>query len=195
MSADGENILKLIKQVRSLCEQLSLLLRTADESMIKAGWQNESSNAIAEISWSIRNPERWMPIAAFRYYTHKDHKNLLAYVSILLDDHWDRRYAIKEPLATAGFFDYGKGAEVGENWDYWYLRYFGYLSKDHNLKPNGQPFHFKREIVPSSIQGKFKKLFEKGAVFALPLTSITNASEVDSLITGRLLKLVSDENL
>lgn len=186
MSNDGENILKLVKQMRRLCEQVAMLLRTADEQMSKADWNIESSTTLSEMSYTILNPTQWIPINAFRFYRHKDYPNRLAYVSVLLDDHGDRAYTIKEPLVTAGFLDYGQG-KISDD-EYWYARYYGHLSKDHNLKSDGQPFRFDRTMLPPDLQGKF----ESGRVFAVPLVSISNADDVQSHITSKLLSLLME---
>lgn len=191
MSTDGENILKVIKQTRSICEQISLLLRTVDEQMKKAGWDSEGNTAIAESSSSIQQPAQWLPSEVFRFYRHKDYPNRLAYVSILLDDDKWKEYTIKEPLVTAGFFDYGqvKVGEQGDNWLYWYARYYGYLAKDKGLSPDGQHFHFDPRTARTGDWGEF----ESAEVFALPLTSITNADDAKSKITDKLLELVKEE--
>jgi hypothetical protein len=186
MSNNGENILKSVKQMRQLCEQISLLLRTADEQMTKADWSSEGNTAIADSSSSILNPTYWIPIAVFRFYRHKNHTNRLAYVSVLLDDHWERKYTIEEPLITAGFFDYGT-AKVSDDYEYWYARCYGYLSKDRNLKADGQPFRFDKMMLSLDHRGDF----EGGEVFAVPLVSIANANDVESQITNKLLNLIN----
>ena len=116
----------------------------------------------------------------------------MAYVSLLLDDHFSGKYTIKEPLLTAGFFDYGTKPE--EDWDYHYLRYFGYLSKPHHLEPNGEIFQFKIEMLPPNIVGPItkEKAFENGEVFALPLTSIKNAEDLKAKVTDRLLNRLNE---
>jgi hypothetical protein len=187
VSNDGQNILKLVKQMRKLCEQVAMLLRTVDEQMSKAGWNTESNYALSELSYSILNPTQWIPINAFQFYRHKDYSNRLAYVSALLDDHWDREYTTAEPLVTAGFLDYGQ-VKISDD-ENWYARYYGHLSKDHNLKADGQPFHFDKAMLPPNLQGKF----ENGKVFAVPLVPITNADDVRSQITSKLLNLLKDE--
>jgi hypothetical protein len=192
LNTDGENILKLVQQVRQLCQQTALLLRTADEQMKKKCWISNNT-AFAEKSGSILYPEYWIPIMAFQYYSNDKHLNRLVYVSVLLDNDWTEKFTIKEPLITAGFFDYGT-EEFNGNWDYKYFRYFGHLSRTHDLKPDGQHFHFDRKMVPISLIGKFKNTFETGVVFALPLTSITNASEVESKITNILLDLLDKQD-
>ena len=186
MSNDGENVLKLVRQMRRLCEQVAMLLRTADEQMAKADWSTESNYALSELSYSILNPTQWIPINAFRFYRHKDYPNRLAYVSALLDDHWDRGYTIKEPLMTAGFLDYGQ-AKISDD-ENWYARYYGHLSKDHDLRADGQPFSFDKTMLPPDLQGKY----ESGKVFAVPLVSITNSDDVKSQITSKLLNLLKE---
>jgi hypothetical protein len=183
--SDGENILKLFKQMRQLCEQISLLLRTADEQMTKADWENQGNLALSDTSANILNPAQWIPIVMFRFYKHKDYPNRLACVSVLLDDHWEREYTLTEPVVTAGFFDYGK-TSVNNDWEYWYARYFGHLIKARGLKPDGQPFHFDKMMLSPDKQGKF----EGGEIFALPLVSITNSNDVESQITSKLLNLL-----
>ena len=190
MSDDGKNILRLVKQMRELCQQVSLLLRTADEQMTKAEWDSEGNNAVAGISYSIMNPAEWIPIMIFRFYKNKDYPRRLAFVSVLLDDHWERKYTIKEPLVSAGFFDHADGELSDDDWDYWYSRVFGYLSKDHNLKADGQPFQFNRTMLSADKQGKIKS----GTVFALPLVLLTNADDVGSQVTVRLISLRKGEN-
>lgn len=187
MSNEGQNILKLVKQARKLCEQVAMLLRTADEQMSKSDWNPESNSALSDLSYSILNPTAWIPIIAFRFYRHEDYPNRLAYVSALLDDHWYREYTIAEPLVTAGFLDSGQ-TEFSDT-ENWYARYYGHLSKHHNLKADGQPFRFDRAMLPPNLQGKF----ENGMVFAVPLVSITSADDVGSLITSKLLSLLKGE--
>jgi hypothetical protein len=187
VSNDAENILKLVKQMRELFGQISLLLRTANEQMAKADWNSEGNTALVDLSWSIMNPTQWIPTNVFQFYRHKGHTNRLAYISVLLDDDLYGRYTIKEPLVTAGFLDY-RQAEISDD-EYWYARYYGYLSKDHNLKADGQHFHFDKAMLPTDLQGRF----EDGEVFAVPLTSITNANDVEQQITKRLLELLKNE--
>jgi hypothetical protein len=86
VSNEGENILKLVRQMRQLCEQISLLLRTVDEQMTKADWNSETNTAIADSSSSILNPAYWIPIVIFRFYRHKDCPNRLRRFSAYFPD-------------------------------------------------------------------------------------------------------------
>lgn len=84
------------------------------------------------MSKDLLEPKKWIPNYIFRFYTNNDHKNILAYVSILLDDdiYGDYRYKIMEPLITAGFFDYGVGNNVDDDWEYWYAKWYGYCREN-----------------------------------------------------------------
>ena len=196
MSSDGESILMMVEQVRKFCEEVSLLLRTIDDQMDSSDWNSFASASISDSSLSIANPAQWIPICIFRFYVHKEypkiHPGHLAFVSVLLDDEWDRKYTIKEPLITAGYFDYGK-AEVGDNYDYRYSRCYGYLYKNNDLKQDGTPFKFDRKMLPPEVVGKPKQLFERGEVFAFPLTSMKNADDAGR-VAHKLVDLLKQSN-
>lgn len=184
MSDDGKNVLKLVKRMRELCQQVSLLLLTADEQMAKAEWISRKQ-AILKISGSIEEPEDWIPTQVFRNYDNKEYPHRLAYVSVLLDDP-SKKYTITEPLVIAAFFDYRDRKLSDDDWAYWDSRVFEYLSQDQDLKANGQPFEFNRTMLTADRQGNI----ESGKFFAVPLTSIKNAEDVVSQITVRLINLL-----
>jgi len=186
MSGNGELILKLFNQVRQVCEQVALLLQTADDLMSKSNWKSETNTALHNLSWSILNPAQWIPTVVFRFYKHKDYPKRLAFVSVLLDNDWEKYYTIKEPYVTAGFFDFGE-AEANLQGDYWYSQYFGYMLHDPKLKPDGQPFSFGNEKLEKDV-GRFRS----GTVFGVPLVSLTNPSDVESKITSKLLNLIKN---
>jgi len=189
MSSDGEIVLKLLGQVRQVCEQVGFLLQTADAQMLKAGFKSEGNTAIDGISYAIINPRQWIPTTAFRFYKHKDYPKRLAFISVLLDNREDIQYTINEPLVTAGFLDFGEVDASLQNEsgysDYWYSRYFGYLMKDHLAKPDGKPFSFENAQLDNEIKGRFKI----GTVFAIPLVSVASAEGVKSEVVTKLTSL------
>jgi hypothetical protein len=190
MSEDGKNILKLVKQIKNLCEQTSLLLRTADERMEKEGWESYKNTAIAWSSGSVQNPKQWFPDTLFRFYTNNSYENILLVVSIFLDDDFFGEYKeeITEPLITAGCFDFGRDNKVSDAGDYWiyhYAKLYGYLK---NRKDQGEihesPPGWKEEWGKGWRSESYK-------CFGLPLTSITNAQDINDKIVEPLLKLFS----
>jgi hypothetical protein len=192
MSVDGGNVLALVKQMRKFCAEIHLLLRSIDDKMAESEW-NSYGPAVSDSSTSFASPERWIPICVFRFYAHKDYPKKypgrLAFVSVLIDDHWDRKYSIKEPLLTAGYYDFGN-AEVGENYDYTYSRCFGYLSKNQVVSTNGAVFDFNPKMLPSEVVGKPDTLFEKGQIFGVSLVSI-KTSEDAVKFTEKLTALIN----
>jgi len=188
LSNDGQNILELFQQTRKICEQVALLLSSQEAQMEKKDWKTDRSTAVSDMSYSIKYPAWWIPIVAFRFYQNENYPNKLAFVSVLLDNHWDDEYSITEPLITAGFFDYGED-KVDGDLQYSFARIYGYLSKKHNLEHNGEPFSFDRTMLSSGHKGNFKS----GKVFALPLVSIENDKDIKSKITNKLLKLVEEK--
>jgi hypothetical protein len=189
MSEDGKNILKLVKQIRNLCENTSLLLRTVDVKMEKQGWESYNNSAISNNSASVQNPKQWFSDILFRFYTNNGLENIMLFVSIILDDDFFGDYKITEPLITAGFFDFGRDNKVGDrsdNWDYYYARLYCYLK---NRKDQGE-IH---ESAPGWQEELDKKYWqaESYKCFGLPLTSITNAQDIESRIVEPLLKLFS----
>ncbi len=190
MSNNGKNILDLFQQTRKIFEQVALLLRTQEVQMEKKNWKTDRGTAISDMSYHIKYPSWWIPIVAFRFYLNKTNPNKLAFVSVLLDNHWGDEYTIQEPLITAGFLDFGKEKADG-NLDYSYARIYGYLSNKHNLEPNSESFSFDMSMLPPSFKGDFKS----GKVFALPLVSIENDKDIRSKITDKLLKLVEKKEI
>jgi len=188
MSEDGKNILKLLKQIRDLCENTSLLLQTVDERMEKEGWESYSNTAIAWSSASVQNPKQWFPDTLFRFYTNNSHENILLFVSIILGDDLRGQYGeeITEPLITAGCFDFGRSFKVVDDWDYYYAKLYGYLK---NRKDQGE-IH---ESAPGWQEKWGKKYWraESYKCFGLPLTSITNPQDIETKIVEPLLKLFS----
>ena len=186
MSEDGENILKLVKQIRNLCENTSLLLRTVDEKMEKEGWESYSNTAISNSSASVQNPKQWFPDILFRFYTNNSHENMLLFVSIILDDDFFGDYKITEPIITAGCFDFGRSFKVVEDWDYYYARLYGYLK---NRKDQGE-IHESSPGWQEELDKKYWRA-ESYKCFWLPLTSITNVQVIESKIVEPFLKLFS----
>lgn len=184
MSTDGNKILELFKQTRKVCDQIGLLLRTADELMLKQGFKTESNGALEGISYSINSSLQWIPTYAFRFYKITDER--LAFISVLVDDDVvERFYSIDEPYVTAGFLDFGT-TKASLDSNYWLAKYFGYLLKDPQVVANGYAYEFKND-------GKDPKVkFLKGKVFAEPLVSIKNADDVKNQIVSKLTNLVKE---
>lgn len=188
MSEDGKNILEMVQQIRKLCEQISLLLRTVDEQMSNEGWEAWNNVVLSESSASLLASEKWFPHELFRFYIREEHPEILVFVSILLDSYsysgLDKyEDELTEPLVTAGYFDYGQGKKVGD-WEYWYARWFGYME---DRKDDGTIHESKMDWQKGWDE---TYPFQSYKCFGRPLTSITNAQDVESKIVNPLLGIL-----
>jgi hypothetical protein len=117
MSEDGKNIIALLQQLRRLCEEIGLLLGTADRLMSDVAWSATDINYVfAGLKYTLANPRLWIPQDFFRFYRNDKFGHVLAFVSVVLDDEKNAS-TLKEPLLTAGWFDYSSGNQVSK-WDY-----------------------------------------------------------------------------
>lgn len=186
MSENGENIVKLHEEIGKIYKQISLLLKTTDELMDQEGWKGYKKVVSSGSSLSLDYPEKWFPHILFRFYTNDEIPHILAFISILLMDDIYENYEIdiNEPLITAGHFNFGEGKEVGDNLKYWYAKCFGYYGNNQNDEGiiNGT-------VADWNEDWKDKFNFKSYKCFGLPLTSITNISEIESKIIHQLISL------
>lgn len=196
MTEEGMNIVNMVKQMKRLCKDISLLLRTVDEQMGEEGWESVTDNrCMAYSSNSIVAPSCWAPSEAGRFYANEDTPGILAFCSVLIDDDRDDYYTVREALVTAGYFDYGRqqiSHKVGNGWEYYYMRYYGYVAQDQdNPTADGRILVLtEKEIEEHDWDAEFDSL----KCFAFPLVSIKNATDLESKITRKLLDLIPDKS-
>lgn len=186
MSEDGENIVKLNEEIGKIYKQISLLLKTTDELMDQEGWKGYKKVVSYDSSLSLDYPEKWFPHILFRFYINDEIPHLLAFISILLMDDIYENYEIdiNEPIITAGHFNFGEGNDVGANWEYWYAKCFGYYGNKQSDKGI-----INRTVADWEEDWDGKFYFQTYKCFGLPLTSITNMSEIESKIIYQLTTL------
>lgn len=188
-----DNILATIKDARRICVNVSLLLRTVDEIMAKRNWASLSTQAYYESSAALLNPEKWIPFEVYRFYSNNESQTLLPFVSVLLDDDREGRYTLVQPVVTAGVFGYAVEKGVGESWDYWYARWYGYMK---DRVDNGEVISLEagsgwKEKMSLELQPKI--YFESSKCFGLPLESFKNPSDVEHSLAEPLLDLLDSE--
>jgi hypothetical protein len=132
------------------------------------------------------NPKQWVPDTFFRFYRLKEHNNLLIFVSVFVDDDVSQEYKLKldEPLISAGFFDYEKGKDAGENFDYWYSSWLAYFV---SFIEHGKIY----ESRPGWKEGQKEDYpFESWKCFGTSLISVNNAEDVNQKIIKPLMDLL-----
>lgn len=184
MSDDGKNIIAMLQQLRSLCEQISLLLITAEGLMADESWKaKETGYMFAGISYTLSRPRFWIPQYFFRFYIKADLGHVLAFVSVVLDD-VENEKNLKEPLLTAGCFDYGPGNEVGRKWAYSYARW--------HLKMQGRSDDGRLLSADSKAWPKESLPFTRVSTLGVPLTSIADAEGLKSRIIDPLIRGIKE---
>lgn len=174
---EGGDILKAFQQMRDLCEDVALLLSTADTFVKDFGWEPYSGNtAVANTSGSLLAPRWWVPWGAFRFYTHQERKHLVAYVCVLFD-HPDERDRMKVPLVTAGLFDWGEGNRAGD-WTYGQARCHLF---NNGRRDDGVPVECGREENAEKGRG-----FLRMRSVALPLAGIGDANALKERIVDMI---------
>ncbi|MFA5771963.1 MAG: hypothetical protein WC974_04450 [Thermoplasmata archaeon] len=184
MTDDGKNILEMMRQLRKLDQQLSLLLKSADEQMNRAGWEAFNNTVMSDSSGSLENPLKWSPDCLFRFYLNGEYPHVLFFVSVILDDDVQKEYKITEPLITAGCFDAGRGKNVKIlDWRWRYAKCYARLE---NSVHDGEVYASKSNWQKDWDDSKYK-LYK---CFGYPLVSISTAEDIETKIVQPLLTLV-----
>jgi len=196
MNEDGKNMLNLFKELKEVNGKISLLLQDIEAHMKKEGWEADDSTVMSDTSASVYSPEKWFPCFLFRFYKNTKRKNILAYVSVLLDDDIYGHYNIvDEPLITAGYFEYDKSKDIGEDWIYEYSKWFGY-TENHKINGKIKPYKNWKDDFGKIFKLKYEKVYEQienWECFGLPLTSIANSQDIKTKIVTPLLNILSEK--
>jgi len=191
MSEKGTDILEFIRELRKLCTNISSLLGTTDNLLKQDGWEPIDSKVLTETSSAYHSPQKWFPSEFFRFYKNERYKHLLTFVCIILDyipEYTNyTNFNLTEPIISAGWFDYGKDNEVGDNYKPkpWYARYHGWMT---DRKDDGTLFHSSKDKQP------FPVPWNTVTTFGWPLINITNTEELKSKITDPLLNHIKKAN-
>ena len=180
MKQQGKDILEAVRQVRRFHCEVASLLGTAAALMDMRGWTGAGGNiATAGGSTAIYAPQLWGPQMAFRFFKHPKAPNVLAFVSVIIDD-VDREERVQEPLISAGFYDYGDDGKAGNNWQYDYARW--HLGMP-GRTDDGAPY----STDPRQTWPKSSHPMQRVTTFALPLVSVGDGSTLEQRVVEPLV--------
>ena len=196
MTEDGEKMIAMMRRLRELSGQCSLLLKEVDKQMDahERGPKKKVPSEPWEPTPTIAPPAKWFPETLARFYTHgnpdgvQDRQgSVLAYVSILLNDERHGHYKLTEPLLTAGYFDYGP-KEIDDEWEYndyaeWYGHYHG-RERDGSVVESSEGWKAK---------GDREYTCESWKCLGLPLVTVTNSKDVEEFV-NRLVRMLTDRS-
>ena len=183
MSNDGENVVATLQQTRRFFGEVAKLLQTADAAMENGSWNTDGSQAVT-VSTPVHKAYEWLPEFAFRYYLNEEQKHLLPFIAVLLDyeDEEIKLRRLREPLLTAGWYDYGAGGKF-EDYSFYdavihvYIREWEADGKWHQSDP--------RTIFPKSWT---RPIAMRCRSLALPLMSFASAEDLTQRVVEPLLE-------
>lgn len=113
--AQGQALLKSVSQMREFFAEVSLLLRTADEQMVRRGWDTAFSNyCVIGTSQSVQYPAQWMPYFVYRLYKLKPTETRLAFICAILDVWPHDRHLLTEPVISGIVLDYPEKIDISK---------------------------------------------------------------------------------
>ena len=179
MENKGQIILKGLAETRRFFEQVSLLIRTAEEDLKEQGWEPISSSYQSfDITSHLSRPQKWMPRWVVRFFINDEHENILIYIGVLLDGAgtWA---GFREPWITCGLFEYLEEKSPHENWALDWVTTHLDFEKD----PDGK-FRL-REYPPEERESES---ISKESTMALPLVEITDVNTLKEKVIVPLIE-------
>ncbi len=181
MSDDGKNMTGMVRELRSLCERIALLLRTADALMRDEGWETISGNAFGGLQYTLAKPRGWIPQDFFRIYKNNNLEHISPFVSTVLDD-WKNEDNLEEPLLTAGWFDYGPWKRMGNTFDYSWFHW--------HLKMPGR--NDEGKLILADAKAWPRQSFAHVATLGVPLTSIVDPESLKRTVIEPLIQGINE---
>lgn len=173
---EGRNVFQAVDQVRTLCKEIGLLLRTAETQFARHGWICTNKSAAAGLSRSIESPEKWVPESVHRFMENGRFKGVLAFVAVILEDpHPSAR--IEEPLVSGGWIEFAQT-------EFWYAD----MSRWHLYNPKRSDDGRANEFRPGGgFDARAQEGVARACTLGVPLVSITNADGLEQRIVAPLL--------
>jgi len=184
MTSEKSVIQDSIRQVKKIYEQVSVLIKTADDLMGEHGWEPEKPAVIFGSSAAVYAPRQWLPSVLTRKYRHKESINTVLSMGVLLDDVLDDM-RIEEPLIIATRLSVKDTSEdfpyTNDNDDpYWWFM------KSANLEAVGEVVEIDK---PQDVYEKETRSLGRVLTFAVPLLEIESSDELRDKFVVKLLAL------
>ncbi len=184
----GKQILTGLSDTREFFEQVSLLIRTAEEFLRDKGWDTLFGNKCTDITAHLYKPRKWMPTEIYRFFVagedSEENKDMVLFVGVLLDSDgaWG---GFKEPWVTCGLYHFNNEKFDVRKFSYWnWVR--AHLDDKHDVDG---VFH-DYECSPEEQEEWEGPVYQ--ATMALPLTAIDSAQALKSKIIEPLLQKISE---
>ncbi len=185
---NGRQILTGLAETREFFQQVSLLIRTAEDSLRDEGWVTLFGNKCTDIKGHLYEPKNWMPTKIYRFFVEEeedgDNKDKVLFVGVLLDGagSWS---GFQEPWVTCGLYQFNT-----EKFDVTKFSYWDWVRAHLDDKHDADGVFHEYECSPEE-QEEWEGLIYQ-ATMALPLTAIDSAQTLKEKIIEPLLLKVAE---
>lgn len=186
MNVQGQLLLQAVRQVRGYFGEVSVLLRTVDAAMNAEGWTTEGNGCLYDMSYTIQQPDRWMPAFICRHYTNKQHANVWATACVVVEYLEAIPKPVVEPLLIGQVFTF----PAGLNRDKWLTK--AQYANWHVWLPDRQDDGSVSTIDPRKQWPEEKTLAEEMKSFARPLVEFADEQAVKTLFVSPLAILAKN---
>lgn len=192
MSDYGKQILESTRNFRDYLENIGKLLSTTMDLLSKLGYKiAQDKTAVYGESYSLDNPQKWLPETVFLFLQHKENKHILVGISVIID-YLKEPESFEQPIISVLWFDYGKGNDIkkGEerskknNRHTWLYQFSKLILRVKNTDLVGGM----NDIYP-----ELKDYFEKFGILAsqaliVPLVDIQSGRDIEEKIISPLVE-------
>ena len=118
---NGRQILTGLAETRKFFEQVSMLIRTAEDILRDEGWEAVFGNKCADVTSHLYHPKKWMPSEVYRFFVAGEDsevdKDKVLFIGVLLEDK-DGWGGFQEPWVTCGLYQFNVDKDVSKSIDW-----------------------------------------------------------------------------
>ena len=178
---NGSQILSGLGETRKFFEQVSLLIRTAEDTLRDEGWETLFGNKCTDITGHLYKPANWMPTKIYRFFVsdedNENNKDKLLFVGVLLDsaENWG---GFREPWVTCGLYWFKPDFDVRK------FIHWGWVSEHLDCEQDPDGLFHDYELTTED-QEEYNLVYE--TTMALPIVDIDSAQVLKEKIIEPLL--------
>ena len=192
MTNEPVNAILAMNELERFYVDLSRMLQTVEEEMVERSWMRHLRDATAmhDRSYSLYEPEKWLPYYLFRLYRNDSHPNALKSVSVIFDlsgSEINVPQQLAEPLITCSHFEFDSAVE-DLSIQYWFAAY-PVFSDRFKVDEGQQEIIVEAEKFPENRDHKVKVSTKLIHGFTLPLGMVRDRGSLQSGVIDKLIAL------
>ena len=198
MTNEPVNAILAMNELERFYVDLSRMLQTVEEEMVERSWMRHLRDATAmhDRSYSLYEPEKWLPYYLFRLYRNDSHPNALKSMSVIFDlsgSRIDVSQQLTEPLITCSHFQFSSPVEESSGRSYYPLAAYPVFSAGFNASNSQQDIRVEPEAYPDRENWlKYPDFIYSTELihgFTLPLGMVQDRGSLQSEVIDKLIAL------